>query len=549
MKNRIEAEKMIKIAEAAKSRLSSVFSALEDTYDYVAPQRVNFDHIANSGESQTADIWDSTATIGVTSWANNVQSILMPPQKRWYNLALSESIKNSKALNDDEITHIETVLQNYTDILFDNFNQSNVYSVLNEAFQDLAVSTGVLSVNSTTERIPFSFRAISLSNITLDENADGKIDRFYRDINMSARLVVDKWGEIGQIPRHVEELARTTEDELVSLIEGSIEYKENNEIVYFYFVLDVKTKTYIYTEDKAYPPFIAFRMTKRPEDILGYGICQALLPTVKTLNLIKYYYLKSNKFAAFPAYLATKSGAFNPYTAVIEAGSIIPVNPGFASEPPIAPLKQGANLQLAGVTIEGLQQEVNAALFVNPLGDVATTKNRSEGEMRMRQENWAQQNAVGIGRLNSELVRPVISAALTILRSRGILADIKTSLGTLRIDDTTSAIAINFNSPLVGMQDEEDAQKMIQFMQMINEIVGPSGMSAAVDMAAIPEYIAKKMGIDLDLVKTKSEVQAVMQQQAQAMQQQQVEQEKAKAMADNGSVPQSPIPYPVGQQQ
>lgn len=543
MNNKIEAKKVLNYAENAKNKLISAFSSLEDAYDYVAPSRVNFRKISNSGDAQTANIWDSTAIAGVHSWANNVQAVLMPPQKKWYGLGLSTSLQHSNNLSETEISDIESTLQNYTDILFDNFNQSNIYSVLNESLQDLAVSTGVIAINATTSRVPFSFKAISLSEISLDEGAEGNIDRFYRDINMSVRVVIDKWGEVGEIPEWITTLNVNKPDEVIDLTEGSIEMKGRGELYYFYFVIDNKTKKYIYTEDKEYPPFIAFRMTKRPEDILGYGICQAMLPTIKMLNLIKYYYLRSNKFAAFPAYLATKSGAFNPYTAVIEAGSIIPVNPGFASEPPIAPLQQGSNLQLAGITIGELQKEVNEALFVNPLGDVSTTKNRSEGEMRMRQQNWAQQNAVGIGRLNSELIKPVISAALTILRMRGVLSDIKTSIGTLNISDTTSAISVNFNSPLVGMQDQEDAQKMIQFMQVINEMVGPSGMSAAVDMPAIPEYIAKKMGVDLDLVKTKAEVQKVMQASAQAMQQQQIEQQKAQAMAQDGSSQSQQVPY------
>lgn len=547
MPKEYNSRQLVEYCENATSRLVSSFSELEDVYKYVAPGRVNFDHIKNSGGSKTEDIYDSTALNGVRTWANNVQSILMPPQKKWYSLGIGSALERSKTLGDAEKEKLKETLQEYTDILFDTFNQSNVYMVLNEAFQDLAVSTGVISVSEENTRVGISFKSVPLSEIVFEENANNRIDRFYRTIKMSARNIVEKWGEIGNIPQEILKINESKPDETVDILEGSIELTDDKRGKYFYFVIYKDKKSYIYSEYKNYPPFIAFRMVKRPGDILGYGICRALMPTIRFVNLLKYYLAKANKFAAFPAYLATKSGAFNPFTAILEPGSIIPVDPGFASNPPIMPLESGGNLQFASVSIETLQNEINEALFVNPLGNVATTKDRTASEMQLRQENWAKQNAVGIGRLTNELILPIISATLTILRKRGVISDISSSLGTIKVDDTTAAISIDFNSPLVGVQDREDAQNLVQFMQIINEMLGPSAMSASVDIATIPQYIAEKMNIYLKLVKNKEEIKQVMQQAAQAMQQQQVEEAKASSMAQSGTPAQTNIPFdPLG---
>lgn len=528
--------------ESAKADLVAPRSELEDVYDYVAPGRVNFRDIRNSGETLTVDIWDHTAINGVRAWANNVQSILMPPFRKWYELKPGNAIQNADMLDESEVDDIERELQNTTELLFRNLNQSNIYQIINESFQDLAISTGVIGINETKGHVPFSFVSVPMDEIYFEEGFDGKYTSFYRDICMKARAIDDKWGDKLKLPQWLATMIKNSPDENIDLIEACIEYpQESEDKRYFYYIQDPKTKKDLYTEYRSYPAFIGFRLAKRPGDTLGYGICQALFPTIKMLNLLKLYYIKSNKFAAYPAYLAASDGVLNPYTAVIEPGSIIPIAPT-GGTPPIQPLQSGARLDFAGVSIEQMQNEINEALFVNPLGDVASTKDRTAAEMNIRQQNWTRQNATGIGRLANELVRPLIKACITILRKRGLIKDIQTSMGALRIDAGEKSVWIDYKSPMIGIQDEEDAQGLLQYMQSVAGFMGPEGLVGVMNFQEIPQYLAQKLNIDLDLIKTPQQVMQATQKAAQQMATQKAQEAKAQELAQQQAQPIQQIP-------
>jgi len=527
----------------AQAQATPVRSTLESIYDYVAPNRVNFNNIKDSGDVLTQRIWNSTPIRGVRAWANQVQSILFPPFKRWYELEPGNVFKNQSVIKEDEMKNIKNELESVTESLFSNINQSNLYQVVNESFQDLAISTGVIAINECDGNVPFSFVSIPIDQIYFEEGGSGMLENFWRNFYIKARFIDNRWPSEGiEYPKWLSDTLKTDPDVEVELIEGVIKYPENDsEHKYLYYVQDVKTQMDLFTEWRSYSPFIGFRMGKRPNETYGWSVAYENFPTIRVLNLVSYYILKSAKFKAFPAYLATKSGALNPYTAIIEPGSIIPVAPDFYQSPPIMPLESGGDPNFAQLAVEKLEADLQAAFMINPLGDVQDVKNRSATEMNLRNQEWAQQNATGIGRMANELVRPLINSLLIIMRKKGLIKDIITEFGNQRIGGDDDSVWINFRSPLIGIQDEDDVKNLISGVQILTQNFGANAI-ASLNVEQIPEYIWDKLDLPSDLIKSAEEITQGLQQLQQQAQQPGLAKQKLEELAGEQAPQQSLLP-------
>lgn len=518
-------------------------STLEEIYNYVAPNRVNFNRTKDQGEILTSQVWNSTAIAGVRAWANNVQSILMPPFKRWYKLVPGNLAQDTKTLSEGAKETLKTELEDITRIAFENLNQSNAYQVLNESLQDLAISTGVIAINEEKGAIPFSFIAVPIDQVYFEESGKGQLNNFWRLIHIKSRFIQHKWDTSKlTLSSALENIIKNSPNEEVELIEGAIEYPDNERgFRFFYYVQDFKTKQDILTEWREYNPFIGFRINKRPGDIYGHSIAQEYFPDIRVLNLISYYILKSAKFKAFPAYLATNSGALNPYTAIIEPGSIIPINPDFYNNPPIMPLDSGGDPQFAQLSVQELEKRISDAFMTNPLGDIRETADRTATEMQLRQQNWIRSNATGIGRLANELIKPIINTVLTILRKNGIIEDVSAKLGGEQIGIDQTLVWIDYQSPLVGIQSQDDAQNLMGYIQSLVQLYGASAL-AVINNELIPTELAEKLNISLKFIKTEDQTRQILDRLVEAATAPPLQQQKLQALAGQEQPPGAALP-------
>jgi hypothetical protein len=94
------------------------------------------------------------------------------------------------------------------------------------------------------------------------------------------------------------------------------------------------------------------------------------------------------------------------------------------------------------------------------------------------------------GRLQSELLTPLVARAIAILRRRGEVPPIV-------IDGRV--VELRYKSPLARVQAESDVRNALLWIQQ-TAMLGPEGQ-AAVDRAAAARWIARAMNVPADLVK------------------------------------------------
>lgn len=525
----------------AKSVMSLWLSKLTDIYDLFFPYR-NDIYYHTEAESRQNEIFDETAMVSGRQFANNLQSILMPAFQRWITLVPGKALQEHAAISPDDMKEIESKLQKDTEILFDYINGSNFSQVINEAFQDLTIGTGFIQINEGTLSDPLKFNSIPIGKIITSEGLNGRLENYWREWEVPLRDVKNIWKDI-KIPEKHSFSLKNNPDNIVRLIEGCVHYPNNEyDKRYLYYVRFEDTTTDAYKKWMSLSPFVGFRYDKAPGDTLGVGVAQYAYPAAKVLNTMVALDLKSFKFRAFPAYIDASGRSLNPNTARIEPGSLIVVSPDFGGRSsPIQPIPVGGDPRFAQITIQNQQQKIRDIMMAEPLGDITKIPTKTATEMSIRQNNYIRKNAAAASRLAVELIKPIVDRCIEILRNKGLIKDISTSSGIFRMGSHNKVVSIRYKSPIISLQDSKDVNKLVQWTQLMMQTYGPQGTLASIERYNVPYWVAEKLGVDLELIKSSTEFQNDAEQAAQTMMKlQQASQGSGQqdAQAQQGQMPQ-----------
>lgn len=499
------AEDRYKRYKKAYDRLITYWqSELEDIYDYCIPGRNTWQQ-PTEGERKTNDIFDDTAVKGVQDFATNTLTFLMPPFKQFAGLELPRSVKNSGKLSDNQIQQIEANLEDQMGTLFEYLNQCGYANAFHEAFQDLAAGTGCIIINEGDDYKPFSFSSCPLSEIAVEEGPSGRLENFWRTKKYSMRQIKRIW-PMAELTHDLQSLHDNQPDEEITIVEGVICYPDNEEDgKYFYYVSDLKSKADIYSEFRDYPPFLGFRYSKLSGEVMGRGPASFAIDYIRILNLLVEYDLRSAKFDAFPSYLVPSTQIINPNTTVLEPGSIIPVDSQFAGQNPIQPLPGNPNKQQSQLRIEYYQQLIGAIFASDPLPSPQVERDSTASEANIRYKEWIRKNSSSILRLQDEVIIPLFETLIKILRKKAIIRDLNMMNGVIEVKANNGQVKLVYDSPILDNQKTEDLQNTDALVSRMLQTFQQYGLMG-LNYEEFPRYWAEKLNVDMDLIKSPSDV-------------------------------------------
>ena len=502
-------EALFKRFETAKQHRTSWETHWKECYEYALPQREVF-NTHEKGQKKNTRIYDSTALVATQRFASRLQSTLIPPFKNWAKLAAGSAIPQA------EQTRIDEQLEDMTRVLFTHINQSNLATEANEAFLDLAVGTGALLLEQGDGEQKLKFTAVPLAQLIVEDGPRGTIETVFRNHEIAARDLLRVWPN-GTVS---EQVSRTTEekpDDLVSLVEGTIYNPEDK--TYSYVVIEESTKHVIFEDYFETSPWIVFRWSKIAGERYGRGPIMTALPDIKTANEVVKYVLKNAEKEIAGVYTAVDDGVLNPYNISIRPGAIVPI----ASQGSLQPLQSGGNFNVSQLVLSDLRDNIKKALFHEQLGPVAGPT-KSATEISIRQQELMSDIGSSFGRLQIEFINKLIKRSYEILKNEGLVAPIK-------VGDEN--VEIKVISPLAQQQDMDEVNKLAQFVQFAG-IAGEEALRLGLKLEAIPEHIAKLLGIDKSLIRDEAEREELK---AQVMQQQQ-QMQLAQAAQENPEIAQ-----------
>ena len=501
------AKQYIQRYQKAKGFREQWVPLFEECYEYALPQRESF-YSETPGERRDDKIFDETAVVGVQEFASRLQSGIVPNFARWADLMSGSEVPK------DQREEIDNQLDDVTDYVFEMLQNSNFSQEVHESFMDLAVGTGILCVEEGDAINPINFSAIPLPHVVLDTGPDDKIDHVYRE---RKKVKYDQLSELypnatfdPKVMAQMGKEATTTVLELVCK-----DYSKKNQDAYFHYAICMNTETVLYYKEISglgANPFICFRWSKCAGEIYGRGPLINALSAIKTTNLTIELILENAQMAISGVYQIDDDGVINPDTIQLVPGSIIPKAMGSAG---LQPIQAAGSFDVAQLVLSDMRLNIKRALYNDMLGNPDRTP-ATATEVAERMADLSRRMGSAFGRLQAELVQPLLQRVIYILKKQGRI-EVPSINGR--------EVKIRSVSPLAQAQANQDISSIARFLELVGGVFGPEMLQLLIDGEQTAAHLAKKFGVPESLIRDENQrkqIAAMAQQMAQQQQQQQM---------------------------
>ena len=508
------AEQKLKKYQKAKAFRENWVPLFEECYEYALPQRESF-YYEEAGQRRDEKIFDETAVVGVQEFASRLQSGIVPNFARWADLMSgSEVPKDQREAIDNELDEV-------TEYVFEVLQNSNFSQEVHESFMDLAVGTGVLCVEEGDSINPINFTAIPLPHVVLDTGPDDKIDHVFRErkkIPFDDLKILFPNGQFD--PKVEQQMGKDRETTVLELV--CRDYSKRNEEAYYHYAFCMSTKTTLYEKQMkgvGSNPFICFRWSKCSGEVYGRGPILNALSAIKTTNLTIELILENAQMSISGIYQMEDDGVVNVDTINLVPGTIIPKAMGSAG---LQPIQAAGRFDVAQLVLNDMRLNIRKALFMDMLADPNKTP-ATATEVAERMADLSRRMGSSFGRLQAELVQPVLQRVIYILKKQGRI-EVPTVNGR--------EVKVRSVSPLAQAQANEDISSVARFLELVGGAFGPEMMQMLIDSEKTAIFLSKKFGVPESLIRDEEQrrqIAAVAQQMAQ---QQMVQQQQGMQVGD-----------------
>ena len=499
------AQKYLKLYETAKAKRENFVPLFEECYEYALPQRESFYH-ETAGQRRDDKIFDETAVVGVQEFASRLQSGLVPNFARWADLTAGSEIPK------EERDSVNNDLDEVTEYVFEVLQQSNFAQEVHESFMDLAVGTGVLACEEGDSVNPIRFSAIPLPHVILDTGPDDNIDHVFRERkNIKFGQIKLLYPQATMSP-DLENMVNNSPENTTTLLEIVCrDYSKLNQESYLHYAICMSTKSLVFTRTMdgiGSNPFICFRWAKCAGEVYGRGPLINALSAIKTTNLTIELILENAQMSISGVYQMEDDGVINPDTINLVPGSIIPKAMGSSG---LQPIRAAGNFDVAQLILSDMRLNIKRALYNDMLGNPDKTP-ASATEVAERMADLSRRIGSAFGRLQAELVQPVLQRVIYILKKQGRI-EVPSVNGR--------EVKVKSVSPLAQAQANQDIGSVSRFLQLTQEAFGPEMTQLLINSEETAAYLAKKFGVPDGLIRDeqeRKEIVAMMQQMAQQQQ-------------------------------
>ncbi len=462
----------------AKARRDSLESVWRECYAYALPQR---EGAFVAGTPQTDGLFDGTAPDSVDQLAASMLSELTPAWNRWFDLSIGAD------LYGDEARQAAQTLENISNVMQGHFDRSSFIVELHQCFLDL-VTVGTACLLFEEEKIgassAFRFTAVPLGQLYVEEGSGGRPDVTFRNHAMTLDELSNRFSA-QSVPVVLREKLKD-QDAKADVIESIIPAPGGG-YDYTVFVCDGTDEFTVLKQGHfAETPFITFRWLKAPGETYGRSPVMKALPDIKTVNKVVELILKNATIAVTGIWQAEDDGVLNPANIRLTPGAIIPKAVGSKG---LTPLEAAGNFDVSQLVLNDLRSRIRHALLVDKLGQITDPK-MTATEVLERTNDMIEVLGATYGRLQIELLNPLVERAVSILRRRGEIPEIY-------IDGRIVDVA--YQSPLARKQDRDKAQNALTWLSGLSAL-GEQAQSC-LDVPAFVRWLGETLHVPMELIK------------------------------------------------
>jgi hypothetical protein len=479
-----EAAQLFQAYDAAKKKRMIMESLFSECYDWTLPARSAW-FGGSQGQPRTDHIFDETACVSVQEFASRLATGLFPAFRRWADLR-----PGSDVVEGDKVA-ISQELEVISKVLFEAIDASNFAQEIHEALLDLAVSTGILLIETGADG-GLQFTALPMPAVVLDVGPNDQVDALFRELERKIAHLEVLWPGRVKLPRELETRMRRDPEATVKLIEICRRDWIEGVETYDYRVLEWSTRQILVSgtyKGEGSCPFVAFRFSKAAGEVWGRGPVINALPAIRTCNFVQRLVLENADMAIAGIWQAEDDGVLNPDTVSLVPGTVIPKGAGSG----LQPLKPAGQFDVSTFVLKDQRAAIKKALYNETLGPREGTP-MSATEVNERIADLARQMGSAFGRLQSEAVQPILRRCLYLLAEAGriMLPRVGSKL-----------VEIRSSSPLARDQEMADVVGVDRWLEILMNRYGPQMVNLLSDSQAIAEFTAQKLGVPPSLVRSK----------------------------------------------
>ena len=470
----------------------------EEAYEYCLPNRESF-YDESPGQRRTDKIFDETAVVGVQEFASRLQAGITPTFARWADFQAGSEIPK------EQKPQINLDLDKITEYVFELLQTSNFNQEIHEAFMDLAIGTGVLLVEEGDAINPIKFTSIPLTKVCLMNGPDGKIDTVYRTRYCKPEEILILYPK-ATLPENFDPLKQKKQ---IKIIEAVYKIHKPNVEEFKLCVFMEDPKHVLFEEEykgEGSNPYLVFRWNKASGEVYGRGPVFNAMSAIKTCNLTIELILQNAQMSVSGVYTYEDDGVINPDNISLVPGSLIPVAPGSRG---LIPIQAASNFDVAQLVLNDMRANIKKALYMEALGKPEGTP-MTATEVSERMADLSRQIGSSFGRLQSELINPLLRRIIRILSKQGRIEIPKVNGREVKIAP---------RSPLAQAQHLQDVADVSRFNEIIAGTFGPQMINVIVNQNETAKYLAEKMNLPEKLIRNEDEQKAIVEQMNQLSQQ------------------------------
>tara|TARA_R100001460_G_scaffold10632_2_gene25104 strand:- start:12071 stop:13654 length:1584 start_codon:yes stop_codon:yes gene_type:complete len=489
-----------------KNKRQNWESHWQEIADFVLPRKADVNIDRTEGDKRTNRIFDGTALHASELLSSSLHGMLTNAATPWFSMRFKDE---NLAMDEESREWLEAS----TRTMYIALNRSNFQQEIHELYVDLVVfGTACMMIEEDEEKlIRFSTRHIK--EIYIAENDKGFVDTIHRSFKMSARSAVKRFGD-GAGKRILAIAKDNPYDEVdihhcVKPNDQFNPYKMDNKSMAFVSVYyDHEDGHIISISGFEEFPFVIPRWLKSSAESWGRSPSMIALPDIKMLNRMAETTIKAAQKMVDPPLLVPDDSFVLPVRT--QPGGLNYYRSG--SRDRIEPLNIGANTPV-GINLEEQRRgAIRQAYYVDQFlmqQDVRMTAT----EVMQRNEEKMRLLAPVLGRMQSEMLQPLITRCFNILLRKKMLPIPPESLQGQTID-------IEYVSPLARSQRTGEIQAILRSL----EIIAPLGQSMPVmdyiDSDKLVQHITDILGVPKKVLRSDQEVAQIRAEQQQAAQEQ-----------------------------
>ena len=527
----MQSQELRKLAAELKNNLSRLMekrstweSHWQEIADLMLPRKAEITKERARGDKRSTQIFDATGIHSLELLAASLHGMLTSSANRWFSLRYKEAVLNE---NDEAREWLEDSI----DKMYLAFARSNFQQEIFENYHDLiAFGTSCLMVEEDEDDI-IRFSARHIKEIYVEENKKGLIDNVYRKFKLTVDQAVQKFGA-ENLSKEINNIYKSNpydEVEICHIVRPRFSYdsskqdKKNMKFQSIYF--EHGTDHVISVGGFNESPYVVSRYLKSSTEIYGRSPSMNALPDVKVLNKMVEHGLKAAAKMIDPPLLVPDDSMLAPVR--MTPGSLNYYRSG--SRDRIEPLNIGQNTTVT-LNAENARREAIARMF--HVDQLQIQSNRTMTATEVLQRNEEKMRILGpvMGRIQSELLEPMINRVFSIMLRNRLFREAPPILANQEID-------IEYVSPMALAQKGQELQNVMRGLELFGSLSQTMPVMDYIDENGLVKQLVQTLGLPARMIKSDKEVQGIRmerqeaQQQQMQMQQQMAESEMAKNAA------------------